>query len=316
MKKFVKIFLISLLTLFIVSCSNDSNSQSAEDKNFKPKVVKHDFGQTELKKRPKKIVILNNFYAEVLYPLGMKPIGATTGQAGSNEFASFVKDKFIADKVISVGWQKKTDLEKIAELEPDLILMTVHQKDLYEKLSQIAPTIGYKMDTEENWDFREPSIKVAEIFDKGEEMKKIISDYNTKEQEFAKKVKAKFPTEKLMYIRVTEKDIRYNAYRRLGFLYESFGFNRVEELPENKRNEIYSINLEKILQLNPDLMIIQADKPELFERKLKETPIWNQLKAVKNNKIIYAEYSLWQIGYGLLSKEKIMEKIDNEWLKK
>ena len=45
--------------------------------------------------------------------------------------------------MISEGWQENPDLEKIVELEPDLILMTGERKDLYEDLSEIAPTVGY-----------------------------------------------------------------------------------------------------------------------------------------------------------------------------
>ena len=51
--------------------------------------------------------------------------------------------------MISVGWQENPDLEKIAELEPDLILMTGERKDLYEDLSEIAPTVGYYINTNE-----------------------------------------------------------------------------------------------------------------------------------------------------------------------
>lgn len=64
------------------------------------------------------------------------------------------------------------DLDKIAELKPDLILMTGEQEDLYDELSEIAPTVGYQINTDENWDYHETSLKVAEIFDKRDEMKK------------------------------------------------------------------------------------------------------------------------------------------------
>ena len=45
--------------------------------------------------------------------------------------------------MISVGWQENPDLEKIVELEPDLILMTGERKDLYEDLSEIVNEIRY-----------------------------------------------------------------------------------------------------------------------------------------------------------------------------
>lgn len=58
-------------------------------------------------------------------------------------FQSFLRNNTRIKKVISVGWQENPDLEKIVELEPDLILMTGERKDLYEDLSEIAPTVGY-----------------------------------------------------------------------------------------------------------------------------------------------------------------------------
>ena len=47
--------------------------------------------------------------------------------------------------MVSVGWQGSPDLDKIAELKPDLILMTGEQEDLYDELSEIAPTVGYQI---------------------------------------------------------------------------------------------------------------------------------------------------------------------------
>ena len=95
-------------------------------------------------------------------PLDITPVGATTGQADSQEFSTLFKKQYKDAKVVSVGWQGNPDLDKIAELKPDLILMTGEQEDLYEELSEIAPTVGYQINTDENWDYHETSLKVAE----------------------------------------------------------------------------------------------------------------------------------------------------------
>ena len=71
-------------------------------------------------------------------PLDITPVGATTGQADSQEFSTLFKKQYKDAKVVSVGWQGNPDLDKIAELKPDLILMTGEQEDLYEELSEIA----------------------------------------------------------------------------------------------------------------------------------------------------------------------------------
>ena len=69
--------------------------------------------------------------------------------------------------MVSVGWQGNPDLDKIAELKPDLILMTGEQEDLYDELSEIAPTVGYQINTDEKLGLSmKPLLRWQKIFDK------------------------------------------------------------------------------------------------------------------------------------------------------
>lgn len=264
-----------------------------------------------MKKAPKRIVILDNLYGEILEPLDLTPVGATTEQEGSQEFSTLFKKHYKDADVVSVGWQKTPDLEKIKELKPDLILMTVEQEDLYEDLSEIAPTVGYRINTDENWDYHETSLKVAEIFDKRDEMKDALDRMDAKEAVFAENVKAKFGDQKLMYLRVTDNDIRYYAYGHFGYLYDTYKFNRAQTF--NPEDMYQVIDIDKLKDLNPDLLIVQADSQELLDNKLKNSPVWTSLKAVQNNKVIYADYSTYMLGFGIVSQEAIMKQISDEW---
>ena len=292
-----------------------TSGHNAESNNtsqtFKEKTIVHDFGTTELKKVPKRIVILDNLYGEILDPLHITPVGATTGQADSQEFSTLFKKQYKDAKVVSIGWQGNPDLDKIAELKPDLILMTGEQEDLYDELSEIAPTVGYQINTDENWDYHETSLKVAEIFDKRDEMKKDLDRVDAREAVFAENVKAKFGDQKLMYLRVTDNDIRYYAYGHFGYLYDTYHFNRAETF--NPDDMFQVIDPDKLKDINPDLLIVQADSQELLDNKLKNTPVWTSLKAVQNNKVIYADYSTYMLGFGIVSQEAIMKQISDEW---
>lgn len=320
MKKSYYLYIVAVLALvaavfFYFKPSSketkDTTTSTSSSQVFKAKTVTHDFGTTELKSEPKRIVILNNLYGEILSPLGMTPVGATTAQADSQEFSTLFKKQYEDAEVVSVGWQKTPDLEKIAELEPDLILMTVHQKDLYDKLSQIAPTIGYQINTEENWDYHDVALKVASIFDRQEEMQTILTDVDKKQEAFANKVTKTFGDQKLMYVRVTDKEIRFYGYGRFGYLYETYKFNRAEDFDAANMYEV--IDTEKLKELDPDLMIVQADSPELLDSKLQSSAVWSDLKAVKNDKVIYADYSTYMLGFGVVSQEAIMNQISKEW---
>ena len=319
MKKINLLYLLAILAiisgLLLYYLPDMTSGHNAESNNtsqtFKEKTIVHDFGTTELKKVPKRIVILDNLYGEILDPLHITPVGATTGQADSQEFSTLFKKQYKDAKVVSVGWQGSPDLDKIAELKPDLILMTGEQENLYEELSEIAPTVGYQINTDENWDYHETSLKVAEIFDKRDEMKKDLDRVDAREAVFAENVKAKFGNQKLMYLRVTDNDIRYYAYGHFGYLYDTYHFNRAETF--NPDDMFQVIDPDKLKDINPDLLIVQADSQELLDNKLKNTPVWTSLKAVQNNKVIYADYSTYMLGFGIVSQEAIMKQISDEW---
>lgn len=319
MKKINLLYLLAILAiisgLLLYYLPDMTSGHNAESNNtsqtFKEKTIVHDFGTTELKKVPKRIVILDNLYGEILNPLDITPVGATTGQADSQEFSTLFKKQYKDAKVVSVGWQGSPDLDKIAELKPDLILMTGEQEDLYEELSEIAPTVGYQINTDENWDYHETSLKVAEIFDKRDEMKKDLDRVDAREAVFAENVKAKFGNQKLMYLRVTDNDIRYYAYGHFGYLYDTYHFNRAETFNPNDMFQV--IDPDKLKDINPDLLIVQADSQELLDNKLKNNPVWSSLKAVQNNKVIYADYSTYMLGFGIVSQEAIMKQISDEW---
>ena len=319
MKKINLLYLLAILAIisglllyYLPDMTSGHNAESNKtSQTFKEKTIVHDFGTTELKKAPKRIVILDNLYGEILDPLDITPVGATTGQADSQEFSTLFKKQYKDAKVVSVGWQGSPDLDKIAELKPDLILMTGEQEDLYDELSEIAPTVGYQINTDENWDYHETSLKVAEIFDKRDEMKKDLDRLDAREAVFAENVKAKFGDQKLMYLRVTDNDVRYYAYGHFGYLYDTYHFNRAETF--NPDDMFQVIDPDKLKDINPDLLIVQADSQELLDNKLKNTPVWTSLKAVQNNKVIYADYSTYMLGFGIVSQEAIMKQISDEW---
>ena len=319
MKKINLLYLLAIMAIisglllyYLPDMTSGHNAESNKtSQTFKEKTIVHDFGTTELKKAPKRIVILDNLYGEILDPLDITPVGATTGQADSQEFSTLFKKQYKDAKVVSVGWQGNPDLDKIAELKPDLILITGEQEDLYDELSEIAPTVGYQINTDENWDYHETSLKVAEIFDKRDEMKKDLDRLDAREAVFAENVKAKFGNQKLMYLRVTDNDIRYYAYGHFGYLYDTYHFNRVETF--NPDDMFQVIDPDKLKDINPDLLIVQADSQELLDNKLKNSPVWTSLKAVQNNKVIYADYSTYMLGFGIVSQEAIMKQISDEW---
>lgn len=114
--------------------------------------------------------------------------------------------------------------------------------------------------TNENWDYHETSLKVADIFDKRDEMKKDLDRVDAKEAVFAENVKAKFSFQKLMYLSVTVNEIRYYAYGHLGYLYDTYKFNRVKPIIQmicsNLKTHLSGVSLKlfKIIRLSMQII--------------------------------------------------------------
>ena len=53
---------------------------------FKAKTIVHDFGTTGVEKRQNVLLSFDNLYGEILEPLDLTPVGATTGRKGSQGF--------------------------------------------------------------------------------------------------------------------------------------------------------------------------------------------------------------------------------------
>ena len=112
-----------------------------------PRTVKHFRGETTIKSAPSKVVILSTGQLDGVLSLGVVPVGAAT--AGDADLVpTYLKTKFSnksaeLDKIAKVGKRTDPDVEAIANLKPDLILInnTNKKDELYESLAKIAPTV-------------------------------------------------------------------------------------------------------------------------------------------------------------------------------
>ena len=101
------------------------------------------FGAVELPADPQKVVALGWGDAETALALGVQPVGASDwvefGGKGVGPWAEDLYDE--APEIIAT---MEPDYEAIAALEPDVILDTNSsgEKKRYDRLSEIAPTVG------------------------------------------------------------------------------------------------------------------------------------------------------------------------------
>lgn len=127
-----------LLPLLLAACGDGPTSAAAAPDDRTRSVV-HARGTTEVPVDPRRVVVLDTGELDSAVALGVTPVGAVRAPVDSG-LLSYLEPEL--EGVELVGEIGEPDLERIAALEPDLILGSeVRVADLYDELSAIAPTV-------------------------------------------------------------------------------------------------------------------------------------------------------------------------------
>ena len=108
-----------------------------------PRTVAHAMGETEIPAQPQTIVALDNTFVDAAYSLGTPVAGFTTFD-GTEEPPGYLAEEYpdLAAQAQYVGTLSEPNLEKIAAIQPDLIISAkVRHEQIYDELSAIAPTV-------------------------------------------------------------------------------------------------------------------------------------------------------------------------------
>ncbi|EKO3387350.1 iron-siderophore ABC transporter substrate-binding protein [Vibrio fluvialis] len=101
--------------------------------------VSDSLGQQTLNAVPQRAAVLDWSLLEQVIELGVTPIAVTD----ADSYRDWVVKPAIPASAENVGTRGEPNLEKIAALKPDIILITGSQRDLKPRLEQIAPVLLY-----------------------------------------------------------------------------------------------------------------------------------------------------------------------------
>ena len=136
--------LVGALLMMLTGCGDQSAGTRQSGAATQPGTtltITHAMGRTSVPTDVQRVVALEWVYVEDLLALGVEPVGVVD-PAGYRKWVS-AGPELPAD-VQSVGGRQEPSLERIAQLEPDLIIATrVNHERIYGMLSHIAPTLMF-----------------------------------------------------------------------------------------------------------------------------------------------------------------------------
>ncbi|TDB55522.1 iron citrate ABC transporter substrate-binding protein [Bacillus sp. CBEL-1] len=285
--------------LFLGACGGAvEESKSTGEKNGDTVTVKHELGETDVSKEPKKVVALELSFVDALEGLGMQPVGI------ADDNKKDMIEKLVDGKVdyTSVGTRQQPNLEVISSLQPDLIIADVQRhKAIYKDLQQIAPTIELKSREstyEENIDSFET---ISKAVGKEDVANKRLQEHEQTIQELKDTLKEEAGQTVLPAV---VRDTSFQAHTSSSYdgeFLEKLGLKNAVE-----SEEAYAeMNLEQLSDINPGILILANNEGKLITDEWKNNPLWKDLDAVKNDKVFVVDRDLWTRFRGVISAEAI-----------
>ncbi|MDM5191855.1 iron-hydroxamate ABC transporter substrate-binding protein [Bacillus hominis] len=278
----MKKLFISLTVLFVLvmsACSNGSTDKKSDAKDNKSETITYqsENGKVEVPANPQRVVVLSSFAGNVM-SLGVNLVGVDSWSKQNPRFDSKLKN---------VAEVSDENIEKIAELNPDLIIGLSNVKNV-DKLKKIAPTVTY---TYGKVDYLTQHLEIGKLLNKEKEAKTWVDDFKKRAQTAGKEIKAKIGEDATVSVVENFNKQLYvygeNWGRGTEILYQEMKLKMPEKVKEKALKEgYYALSTEVLPEFAGDYLIISKNKDT--DNSFQETESYKNIPAVKNNRVYEA----------------------------
>ncbi|RZF57442.1 ABC transporter substrate-binding protein [Sphingobacterium corticibacterium] len=275
--------------------------------------IKQPTGDVQVKKNPKRVVVLDLGSLETCYELGIPVVGVLAN------VKQFMPEYGDATKYTVAGNVPKANIATVAQLKPDLIITSNRQRAQHDSLAMIAPTLLFGTETENFWSTFEANVRsIASIFEKEKLAGEKLAALRKKKDLVKAKAKAD-PKKTVVAMHINGRFNPSGPNSRFGFAYDVLDLKPAytpEPAPERESAPQQGEQTQRQRVQAPSLESINPDYLFVFDRATGikgEMPVWTDLlnddvkktKAYKNNKVFLLPGSIWYLsGSGLLSVNK------------
>ncbi|KXZ40677.1 iron complex transport system substrate-binding protein [Alkalithermobacter thermoalcaliphilus JW-YL-7 = DSM 7308] len=298
MKKLVSILLTFFVLVSFVGCSQVQENNSETSSKYPMKIVDNYNREVILESEPETIVSIAPNITEIIFALG-----AEDKLVGRTDYCDYPQK---VSEIESIGGLADPNIEKIVELNPDLVIASTHfRKEDLEKLEEVGIKVAvlYGQDNIEGvYDIIK---RVAQVVNKEEKAQQIVSSMKEKVEDIANKVKDKEkPT--VYYVVGFGEYGDYTAGKGtlISQLIQIAGGENVADDVEG-----WQYSIERLLEHDPDILICS----KYFDSKkgIQEANGYKDLTAVKEGRLFEIDNNLLdrptpRIVDGLYELAKIM----------
>ncbi|MCQ3978184.1 MAG: hypothetical protein DPW09_32565 [Anaerolineae bacterium] len=292
-----------------IAAAVDGASTSSGAVGDQTRIIQHAMGETEAPANPQRVVVLDTGELDNALALGANIVGAPVAEA--LEYQQYLADQLT--DITDTGAISEPNLETILSLKPDLILGSKQRhEEIYEQLSAIGPTVfveSLRVPWQDNFRLH------AEALGKTAEAEQLLSDYDAHVAEVQAVLGDKLDSATVSIIRFRPGQVRlYLKSSYIGYILQDVGLPR----PASQDKDVFSaeISLEQIAEVDADYIFVTGyaqDDSELGT--FLESPLWQTLQAVQNERVIDVNDDTWIAGLGVQAANLVLDDLYQFFLK-
>lgn len=320
MNKFKFILFMAVFVLVLAACSNTDSEESAteedaatdentteeeasEDASSSTVEIEDAHGTVEVPVNPETVVALDNRTFETLEDWGVELAAAPQDLIPAD--ISYSSDESIEN----IGNHREPNLEAIAAVNPDLVIVGQRFAGYYEDIKEIVPeaaVIDLNIDVSEEAEtpgenfengFKNITTQLGQIFDKSDEAEALITEF---EDSITAAQEAYDGESTVMSVIVSGGSINFSAPgngRVWGPMYEIFDWQPALEVEESSTDhQGDEVSVEAIAESNPDWIFVldrdagtsSGEESTPAQDVIDNSPALQNTTAVSEGNILYA----------------------------
>ncbi|MGW5075549.1 ABC transporter substrate-binding protein [Rhodococcus sp. NPDC004095] len=272
--------------------------------------VTHAAGETEVPADPQRIVVLDTDKLDSVCALGLQD--RLVGAAAADAIGS--QPKYLGPTIAGVelvGTLQEPNFEKIAALQPDLILGTKFRApEAYERLAAIAPTV-YTEKVGITW--KDNFLLDGTALGRGADAHRLLDEYQTAAVETGKSLSASETQASI--VRFRPGSIRvYGPESFSGQVLADAGVQRppFQRLEGAKDRRFAEISEEELTKAEGDVIYVSffGDEAQTQGVEVMNGGLWQGLGAVKDGRVFKVDDEIWMTGIGVVAARGILDDLE------
>ncbi|MFI5569758.1 ABC transporter substrate-binding protein [Streptomyces sp. NPDC051740] len=296
--------------LLLTGCGDDDGDDAGGKESGTRRITDATGREVDVPAAPKKVVALSEPTLDAALALGVEPVGTTAGR-GQQGVSSYLADK--AGEAQVVATVAEADLEKVAALRPDLILLdeTTAVKGEVAKLESIAPTV---VTAKLNEDWKKAFTATADALNEKAQAEKLLTGFDA-DVAAAKGELGDNAGAVVSVIRWQDKapSVVGRGVGHVGSILTALGLDRPKDQQGVGTGHSEPVSPEKLSTIDGDWLFLgtlgdRADGEKAYA-EAEKVPNFGELEAERAGHVVVVQGSAWNSAGGPLAARIVLDDL-------